>query len=190
MTLTSLGLSVRVHDGRLWVGDRKLATSGPALPNGTRLVPLDNLKAWKVAVDWDPKKRRALLSRKGKAVYVRLGQKRVVIDKSKQELRALQGGLTVLRSSVSTGRAGKATPNGTFHIKSYRAKMHRSTLYNDAEMPFSVQVVDDIFVHGYPSVPNYPASHGCIRLPIKRAQFFYHWAQVGTPVTIEGQWRG
>ncbi|CAN5704289.1 hypothetical protein BH11ARM2_BH11ARM2_06940 [soil metagenome] len=189
-TFESLGLAVGFSDGRMTVDGKKLAANGPTLPDGTRLVPLRALAGWKIGVEWNAKDQKALLSRKGKEVYVRLGEKRVVIDKSRQELRAMQGGLMVLRSHVSTGRAGKATPNGDFHAGPYKAKMHRSTIYNAAEMPFSVQIEGNIFVHGYPSVPGYPASHGCIRLPIERAQFFYHWVQKGTPVKIEGRWAG
>ena len=29
-----------------------------------------------------------------------------------------------------------------------------------------------IAVHGAPSVPNYPASHGCVRIPMHIAQYF------------------
>jgi hypothetical protein len=35
-------------------------------------------------------------------------------------------------------------------------------------------------------VPNYPASHGCIRLENGFAQKMYYWANVGTPVIIKG----
>jgi lipoprotein-anchoring transpeptidase ErfK/SrfK len=35
-------------------------------------------------------------------------------------------------------------------------------------------------------VPNYPASHGCIRLENGFAQKMYYWADIGTPVLIRG----
>ena len=102
----------------------------------------------------------------------------------------MQGNLVVMRTKVSTGREGKRTPNGEFEAGPYKARMHRSSLYNDAPMPYSVQIVGNIFVHGFSSVPDYPASHGCIRLPTDgAARFFYEWVQRGTPVHIEGRWR-
>ena len=54
-------------------------------------------------------------------------------------------------------------------------------------MPWSVQVSGNVFVHGFTSVPDYPASHGCIRVPLtgrNPAKFFYEWINVGTPIAI------
>ncbi|RYG47298.1 hypothetical protein EON79_07715 [bacterium] len=186
----ALGLSVEFSDGTVRVSGQALDKNGPTLPDGTRLVPLQELRSWNVEVTWQPEDERAVLSYKGKAIYVRPGPKRVVIDKSRQELRAMQGSLLVMKTNVSTGRRGKATPNGSFQAGPYKARMHRSSLYDDAPMPYSVQIVGDIFVHGYSSVPGYPASHGCIRMPIDgTARFFFEWVDVGTPVEITGRWR-
>ena len=30
-------------------------------------------------------------------------------------------------------------------------------------------------IHGYPDVPVYPASHGCLRVPIPNARFMFRW---------------
>ncbi|RYG25772.1 hypothetical protein EON82_05880 [bacterium] len=189
-TFEALGLPVRFVDGRLTVAGREVSESGPTLPDGTRLVPLRALRGWNVSVEWDAEARRARLDHKDKEVFVCLGEKRVTIDKSAQELRAVQGNLVVLRAKVSTGRKSKRTPNGSFSAGPYKARMHRSSLYDDAPMPYSVQIIGDIFVHGYPSVPDYPASHGCIRLPTDgTARYFYEWVELGTPVEIVGRWR-
>mgnify|MGYP002527910575 CR=1 FL=1 len=55
-------------------------------------------------------------------------------------------------------------------------------------MPYSVQVTGHIFIHGYKSVPKYPASHGCVRVPYltdgNPARFFYEWINKGTPIKI------
>lgn len=162
--------------------------------DGTILVDLGELRNHGARVAWNGNDKLAEVrddANPEKLIYARLGDKRVVIDKSKQQMIGYQGERVVFRSSVSTGRQGYATPNGTFPIKSYKARMHYSSIYDNAEMPFSVQVVDDIFVHGYESVPEVPASHGCIRLPLdgaNPARWFYHWAEVGVPVTITGSW--
>jgi peptidoglycan hydrolase-like protein with peptidoglycan-binding domain len=39
-------------------------------------------------------------------------------------------------------------------------------------------------IHGYQSVPNKPASHGCIRIPMFAARKFYKDAQMGMPVIV------
>lgn len=39
-------------------------------------------------------------------------------------------------------------------------------------------------IHGYPEVPTYAASHGCLRVPIPDAPAIYTWARLGTPVDV------
>lgn len=117
--------------------------------------------------------------------------KRVVIDQASQTLRAYEGDRLVLESRVSTGRNHR-TPNGTFRI-GYKSRVHYSTLYDDAPMPYSVQINGNIFIHGFLSVPGYPASHGCIRMPVRGdnpARKFFYWADPGTRVIVTGRWKG
>jgi lipoprotein-anchoring transpeptidase ErfK/SrfK len=163
------------------------------LPDGTLLVAVRDLQQVGGDVRWDADTGRAILADKDTQIQLRKAAKRVVIDRTKQELRAYQGKRMVLKSRISTGRQGKKTPAGTFRAGPYKARMHYSSLYDNAPMPWSVQVVGDIFVHGYQSVPGRPASHGCIRLPLDEgnpAKWFYHWVSIGTPVEITGRWRG
>ena len=190
-TFDALGIPYVYQDGRFVVAGRKLNESGPTLPDGTRLLPVTALAGWNVKVVPEPEEERTRLDYGDRQVYVKLGEKRVTIDKSTQELRAVQGGLLVMSTRVSTGREGKRTPNGSFTAGPYKAVMHRSSIYANAPMPYSVQIEGDIFVHGYSSVPGAPASHGCIRLPLDgKARFFYEWVERGTPVEIVGSWNG
>jgi lipoprotein-anchoring transpeptidase ErfK/SrfK len=39
-------------------------------------------------------------------------------------------------------------------------------------------------IHGYPSVPNYPASHGCIRIPNPNAAAVNGWIRLGDPIYV------
>ncbi|MBL8168850.1 MAG: murein L,D-transpeptidase [Acidobacteria bacterium] len=39
-------------------------------------------------------------------------------------------------------------------------------------------------IHGYPSVPTKPASHGCIRIPMFASKEFYRLTPLGTPVIV------
>jgi lipoprotein-anchoring transpeptidase ErfK/SrfK len=41
-----------------------------------------------------------------------------------------------------------------------------------------------IAFHGYADVPAYPASHGCVRLPMAEAPFAYAFMSIGTPVAV------
>ena len=188
-----LGIPFGRSKGRYALGGKPLAAKGPQLADGTRLIPLQTLGQYGISVVWDAAHRRSKLYKGGKVLYVRRGQKRIFIDKSQQTIRALQGTRTVLRSVVSTGREAKDTPNGIFHVMPYRARLHKSRIYEGARMPYAVQIVGNIFVHGWPKVSAVPSSHGCIHLPVSGANpalFFYRWADVGTPVAISGKWRG
>lgn len=189
----AMGIPFGASKGKVVLGGKALDKKGPELADGTRLIPLQSLGRYGVSVVWDAAHHRSKLYKAGKVVYVRRGQKRIVIDKSSQTIRALQGTRTVLRSKVSTGVAAKETPNGIFRVQPYRARLHKSSIYDDARMPYAVQIVGNIFVHGWGRVRGVPASHGCIRLPVSGpnpALFFYRWADVGTPVSITGKWRG
>lgn len=117
--------------------------------------------------------------------------KRVEVDKTQQVLRAYEGDRLVFQSRISTGKWDRSTPNGNFAV-GIKHIMHYSRRYNNAPMPFSVQVNGNIFIHGFTSVPARPASHGCIRLPLdgdNPAKWFFNWADPGTPVTVSGQWQ-
>ena len=112
--------------------------------------------------------------------------KRVEIDLTKQMLYAFEGNRVVLRSRISSGRTGN-TPRGRFRAGPYKSEKHYSSLYHNAPMPWSVQVTGNFFIHGFTVVPNYPASKGCIRLPLtgrNPAKRFYKWCDVGTPIWI------
>jgi hypothetical protein len=117
---------------------------------------------------------------------LRAGAQRVEVSLKNQRLKGWQGERLVLETKISSGRNG-ATPAGEFHAGPYRSKLHFSSLYNNAPMPWSVQLHRHIFIHGFSSVPDYPASHGCIRMPLtggNAARFFYEWVLSGTPVSV------
>jgi lipoprotein-anchoring transpeptidase ErfK/SrfK len=116
-------------------------------------------------------------------------QKRVEVDKTHQLLRAYEGDRLILESRVSTGK-GNSTPNGSYQVQG-KQRMHYSRRYDNAPMPYSVQVSGHYFIHGFTYVPDRPASHGCVRLPLSNgnpARAFYDWVEVDTPVEIIGRW--
>lgn len=162
--------------------------------DGTPLISLTTLSTNGVKVDWNESTHIAALSLNDTDLNVKCGDKRVVVDKGRQWLEAYQGDRLVLSTNVSTGRPGHGTPSGSFTAGPAKERIHYSHLYENAPMPWAVQVHDNVFIHGYTSVPHYPASHGCVRMPLTRgnpAHWFYRWCDVGTPVTISGEyvWR-
>ena len=113
------------------------------------------------------------------------GDPRVVVDLLTQMTYAYRGDTLVGASSMSSAKQGKSTPLGFWSVLE-KKKFHRSRKYNNAPMPF-MQRIDEfgIAFHGGAN-PGYPASHGCIRLPMKFAEKLYAMTKVGTKVVIEG----
>lgn len=133
---------------------------------------------------------KATVSNGTQSLVVVVPPKAVEVSVSRQTLRAWQGSRLVMKTNVSTGRSGHDSPLGNFKTGG-KFPMKLSTLYDNAEMPFAVQVVGDVFVHGYTSVPHNPASHGCIRMPLKpenAARYFFNWVDQGVSVRILKDW--
>ena len=162
------------------------------LTNGTPLVPLDELQRAGATTTWDDDGMQALVaSGFFKKVAIRFAAKHVEVDLGNQRLRAYQGARLVLDSHISSGREGRKTPPGDFKAGPVKSPMHRSRLYHNAPMPWSVQVHENVFIHGFQKVPRHPASHGCVRLPLagaNPAKWFYDWIDIGTPISIRGHW--
>ena len=176
--------------GAVKIGARAIHQSKRLL-DGTRLIHVGDARNLGASVDWNPDSNTATVHYKDASVQIVDAPKKVVIDKSAQQIRAYQGSRLVMKSRVSTGREGHGTPDGRFKV-AMKQRMHRSRLYHWAPMPYSVQVHGNVFIHGFTSVPNRPASHGCIRMPLtggNPARWFFNWIDTGTPVTIKGRWR-
>lgn len=111
------------------------------------------------------------------------GPERVVISLSDQLAYLYRGNALVAVSTISTGRDSKPTPTGIFSVLD-KKPFYRSKKYDNAPMPF-MQRIDGygIALHGGYN-PGYPASHGCIRLPVAFAKKLYTVTDLGTPVYI------
>jgi hypothetical protein len=94
-----------------------------------------------------------------------------------------RNGILIGRSTVSTGRSGHKTPTGVFHILEKQVK-HFSSKYNNAPMPNMERLTwDGIALHAG-NLPGYPASHGCVRLPLEFSRLLYTVTSKGTTVVI------
>jgi peptidoglycan hydrolase-like protein with peptidoglycan-binding domain len=117
---------------------------------------------------------------------------RVEVDLGRQLLLLWKGGQLRLVTHVSTGSGERycagggcgtaVTPTGAFRF-SWRYPGWRESrlgkLYNPVYFTSS-----GIAVHGSTSVPNYPASHGCVRIPMHIAEYFPSLVASGDAVYV------
>ena len=110
----------------------------------------------------------------------------IIVNKVTQRVSVYADGMAISQSNVSTGKPGNDTPGGIFSILS-KNKVHFSNLYDRAPMPFMQRLTwSGIALHGSSSVPDYPASHGCVRLPKKFARNLFSFTQKGAQVIVTG----
>ncbi|MGG7518059.1 L,D-transpeptidase family protein [Allorhizobium undicola] len=108
----------------------------------------------------------------------------IVVSKQTQSLTVYEDGKAVSQSRVSTGKEGHDTPSGIFSVIQ-KAKYHESNLYSNAPMPWMQRLTwSGIALHESSSVPNFPASHGCVRLPSEFARKLYGMTAMGAQVII------
>jgi hypothetical protein len=79
---------------------------------------------------------------------------------------------------ISSGKPSTPTVLGNFHI--YR----RTPGYLPDGMYYSSFFIGGYAIHGYNPAPDYPASHGCMRLPIPDAIPAYNWLAMGNAVDV------
>ncbi len=107
----------------------------------------------------------------------------IIVSLTKQRVFVYRNGIQIGASPCSTGKKGHETPTGVFTILQ-KEKEHYSSTYDDAPMPFMERLTwDGVALHAG-KLANYPASHGCVRLPAAFAAKLYEITQVGTPVII------
>jgi lipoprotein-anchoring transpeptidase ErfK/SrfK len=113
------------------------------------------------------------------------GETRVVIDLLTQLFYVYRGDRLVGVATISSGTKGRETPLGFWSVMLKKKKGY-SRKYDNAPMPF-MQMYDPkgIAFHAGAN-PGYPASHGCVRLPLKFAERLFGLTTVGTKVVIEG----
>ena len=127
------------------------------------------------------------------------GADRVEVDIERQILMVWKDNQLAHVLSVSTGNnkdfcvldpdTGKTdcdtakTPGGSFRVTRRWVGWRESRL---GEMYNPLYFNGGIAIHGSPSVPAYPASHGCVRIPMVSAEWFPTVIADGTPVYVFG----
>lgn len=109
----------------------------------------------------------------------------VVVSIPQQLVHVYRNGVRIAVSTCSTGKPGHETPTGVFVVLQ-KDKHHRSSTYNQAPMPNMNRLTwSGIALHAG-NLPGYPASHGCVRLPLDFSDKLFGITHLGTPVIIAG----
>ncbi len=106
----------------------------------------------------------------------RYGGDHIEVDKTRQVLFVVRGGKVALAVHASTGAAGN-TPLGTWHVYSKVPGWSWVLWYPSF-------FLRGFAIHGYPDVPAYPASHGCVRVPMWVAPTLYADAPFGSTIIV------
>lgn len=109
------------------------------------------------------------------------GPERVEVDLRRQVLFLYRQGGLFATLPISSGKDVTPTPTGAFRFYRYDPGWHTSRLgrlYN------AVYFFGGYAIHGSLSVPPYPASHGCIRIPMHSAEWFPSQLSTATAVYI------
>ncbi|MFB6460094.1 L,D-transpeptidase [Bradyrhizobium tunisiense] len=105
----------------------------------------------------------------------------VSIDRQKVTVYDTKG--LFAESPVSTGMKGHSTPMGVFSVIQ-KHKFHRSNIYSGAPMPYMQRITwSGVAMHAG-ALPGYPASHGCIRMPMAFAMKMWNWTRMGARVIV------
>jgi hypothetical protein len=110
----------------------------------------------------------------------------LIVSLPEQRAYLYRNGVRIAVSTVSTGKAGYETPAGVFTILQ-KHKEHYSNLYDDAPMPFMQRLTwDGVALHAG-RLPGYPASHGCVRLPLEFARRLFDVSALGMTVIVAAE---
>jgi hypothetical protein len=115
----------------------------------------------------------------------RTGPVLVYVDLGRQRATVYRNGVRIGVSTISSGKDGYDTPTGVFTILE-KDKDHRSRTYDDAPMPYQQRLTwKGVAMHAG-NLPGFPASHGCVRLPLEFAKRLFAITPMGGTVVIAG----
>ena len=181
-----------MHEGRrgpgVWLLQSKLSALHYAVPlsgvfdegTGQAVIAYRKLTGLTRIPTTDAQLMRLLRSGAGRfpVRYPRDGR-HVEADLARQVLAEIEPGGRVHRIyTTSSGKPSTPTLLGRFRV------YLKTPGVNSEGMVDSNYFVRGYAIHGYPEVPTYAASHGCLRVPIPDAPAIYAWVQIGTPVDV------
>ncbi|MFH0916297.1 MAG: S-layer homology domain-containing protein [bacterium] len=124
---------------------------------------------------------RRILSAQTPTPRLSLGGTRSEVDLTRQVLLMITDDRVWKVVHVSTGRLGTRTGHHVVGTK-YEGWVRLVTL--EGQIYYPSYIVSKTAIHGYGSVPPYPASHGCVRVPMWMAVELYHQLPKGTSVDV------
>jgi peptidoglycan hydrolase-like protein with peptidoglycan-binding domain len=101
----------------------------------------------------------------------------IEVDQTKQVLYRVRRGRVITVLHVSTGANG-GTHDGTYTF------FRRVNGYSPNRLYYPVYFDGLRAIHGWPSVPTYPASHGCVRVPMWAAKWLSRQVDLGHKIVI------
>ncbi len=111
----------------------------------------------------------------------------VEVDLSDQTVTAWDGDQVFMHTLVSTGKASTPTVTGRFKV---RVKLPETRMtgpdYDTPDVPWTMYYYRGYALHGAYWHNNFgtPVSHGCVNLPVDKAQALFEWADVGMEVIV------
>jgi lipoprotein-anchoring transpeptidase ErfK/SrfK len=107
----------------------------------------------------------------------------IAISIEKQNLKIYDANGFYAETPISTGMRGHPTPMGVFSVIQ-KHKFHHSNIYSGAPMPYMQRITwSGVAMHAG-VLPGYPASHGCIRMPMAFAMKMWKWTRMGARVVV------
>jgi lipoprotein-anchoring transpeptidase ErfK/SrfK len=107
----------------------------------------------------------------------------IAVSIDKQKVRIFDDHGVFAEAPVSTGMPGHPTPTGVFSVIQ-KHKLHHSNIYSGAPMPYMQRITwSGVAMHAG-VLPGYPASHGCIRMPMSFAVKMWNWTRMGARVFV------
>lgn len=135
-----------------------------------------------------PQKRGSAAAKKGTVVEKETGAKPqgplvIVVSIDRQKVTIYDSNGVFAEAPVSTGMKGHSTPMGVFSVIQ-KHKFHHSNIYSGAPMPYMQRITwSGVAMHAG-VLPGYPASHGCIRMPMAFAVKMWNWTKMGARVIV------
>ena len=102
----------------------------------------------------------------------------IEVDQTKQVLYRVKDNRVISIVHVSTGKPSTPTYDGNFEFWSKLAGYSQKRLYYPSFFD------GQRGVHGWPEVPTYNASHGCVRVPMWQAVWLFNTIEIGDRIRI------
>ena len=112
---------------------------------------------------------------------------RIIVNIGAQRAYIVKNGRIAFDTPISSASTGHRTPRGSFTITEKVRSGKMSTIYK-CPLPGWMRLGETAVGMHQGDLPGYPASHGCIRMPLESALFIFDHVKVGTPVEVVDSW--